>query len=140
MEKISEVLITMRDMVSSFVSRHWCEWDDYRDKFKAEHGYEKGVSLSLQSYVGSDLLIDMAYLVRDIEEQEAFTNEYWIRSQGVQCIRSERDREINAIWSDVLGKFTVTKDAAGFTFAWIEDDQCLVKNQLLKEGILYDRW
>ena len=140
MEKISEVLLTMRNMVDSFVNRHWSQWEDYRDKFKAEHGYEKGVPLSLQSYVGTDLLIDMPYLVRDIEQHDYFTNEYWIRSQGTQCIRSDKDRENNALWGDVLGKFTITKDATGFSFAWIEDDQCLIKNQLLQEGILHDRW
>lgn len=142
MRGIGETLITMRYMVDSFVGRHWSAWEDYRDKYKAEHGYEKGRSLSLQSYVGSDLTIDMAYLAKDIEEKAAFTNEYWIRSQGMQCIRNEEDRTANDnVWSDVLGKFSVTKKGDGdIEFKWLQDEKCLVENTLLRDGKLYDTW
>ena len=136
----------MRSMVDSFISLHWSKWEDIRAAYKAEHGFEKGPSISMQSYIGSDLTIDMAYLAKDIEERDEFTNEYWIRSQGMQCIRDEADREANkAVWRDVLGKFIVRKTAKGandynIEFEWIQDEDCLVENVLLKEGKLYQRW
>lgn len=131
----------MRMMVDSFVSRHWTSWRDFNEKYKAEHGYYKGAaSISLQSYIGSDLTIDLAYLARDIEEKESFVNEYWIRSHGTQCIRNEQDRESNSLWSDVLAKFTVTKNGDDISFAWIEDENCLIKNTLIRDKVLYDRY
>ena len=139
MVEIGKTLIMMRNMVDSFVSRHWNAWEDYRDKYKEEHGVSKGRSLSMQSYIGSDLTIDLAYLAKDLEERENFTNEYWIRSQGMQCIRNEEDRVVNNnVWSDVLGKFTVTKKDGNVYLAWIEDDKCLVKNTLIRDNKLYD--
>ena len=126
-------------MVDSFVNRHWNQWEDYRDKYKAEHGYDKGVSLSMQSYIGSDLTIDMYSLANDIEEKDAFVNEYWIRSQGIQCIRDEEDRKANdSVWSDVLGKFTITKNGDDISFKWIQDEKCLVNNTLIRDDKLYD--
>jgi hypothetical protein len=128
-------------MVDSFINRHWTDWSDLNDRYKAEHGFDKGASsISLQSYIGSDLTIDMACLAKDIEERESFTNEYWIRSRGIQCIRNEEDRENNRIWSDVLGKFTVTKSGDDISFAWIEDESCLLKNTLIRDKVLYDRY
>jgi len=142
MAEIGKTLITMRNMVDSFVSRHADKWEKVRDAYFKENGLTKGVPLSMQSYLGSDLTIDMAYLAKDIEERVTFTNEYWIRSQGMQCIRNDEDRDANAkIWGDVLGKFRVTKDSDGnISFEWFEDEQCLVTNTLIKDGKLYDTW
>lgn len=142
MKEIGKALITMREMVDSFVVKHQFQWDKVRDEYKKQHGFSKGTTLSMQSFLGSDLTIDLAYLAKDLEERTAFTNEYWIRSQGMQCIRTDEDRENNSrVWSDVLGKFKVTKAADGdITFEWFEDEQCLVKNQLIKENKLYYTW
>lgn len=139
MAKIGQTLKNMRWMVDSFVNRHWNQWEDYREKYKAEHGYEKGVSLSLQSYIGSDLTIDMYSLANDIEEKDSFVNEYWIRSQGIQCIRNEEDYKANdSVWTDVLGKFTITKKGEDISFKWIQDEKCLVDNTLIRDNKLYD--
>ena len=141
MVSIGKVLIDMRQMVDSFVCLHWTQWEDIRAKYKAEHGFEKGPALSMQSYIGSDLTIDLAYLAKDIEERGDFTNEYWIRSQGIQCIRTDEDRDANSrVWSDILGKFKVTKSGEDITFEWFEDEQCLVKNILIEKGILFEKW
>lgn len=131
----------MRNMVDSFVSRHYDDWDEIRAEYRLKHGFDLGVSLSMQSYVGSDLTIDMAYLAKDIEERDSFVNEYWIRSQGIQCIRNESDREANdPVWGDVLGKFRVIKDGDDISFEWFEDEKCKVRNRLLEDGKLYDKW
>ena len=141
MVKIGETLITMRNMVDSFVSRHQNAWDKIREEYFKEHGFHKGVYLSMQSYLGSDLTIDMAYLAKDIEERESFVNEYWIRSQGMQCIRNDEDRDANSkVWGDVLGKFRVIKEGDDIRFEWFEDEQCLIKNTLIRDGKLYDRY
>ena len=141
MNNIGETLIFMRKMVDSFVNRHYEAWDKVREQYRLEHGYFLGESLSMQSYIGSDLTIDMAYLAKDIEEIESFVNEYWIRSQGIQCIRNESDRKANeSVWSDVLGKFKVIKDGDNIVFKWFEDESCKVKNELLAEGKLCDTW
>lgn len=142
MKEIGKALITMRDMVDSFVTTHDLQWDKVRKAYREEHGFDLGRSLSLQSYLGSDLTIDMAYLAKDIEERETFTNEYWIRSQGMQCIRTDDDRDANSkVWSDVLAKFRVTKHEDGdITFEWFEDEKCRVPNKLIQDNKLYYRW
>lgn len=142
MKEIGKALITMRNMVDSFVSLGWSQWDRINDEYKRTYGYPKGPSLSMQSYIGSDLTIDLAYLAKDLEERMSFTNEYWIRAQGIQCIRTEEDREANEkVWHDILGKFKVTKSEDGeITFEWFEDESCQIKNSLLKDGKLYERW
>lgn len=143
MVQIGKALITMRNMVDSFICEHSLAWDKFNDKYKAEHNgiYCGRETLSMQSYVGSDLAIDMAYLANDIETRGDFTNEYWIRSQGIQCIRTDEDRDVNdRVWGDVLGKFKVTRKGDDITFEWFEDEKCRVKNQLLKDGKLYERW
>ena len=141
MIKIGETLITMRNMVDSFVSRHYDAWEKVRNDYREKHGYFLGTNLSMQSYIGSDLTIDMAYLAKDIEERGDFVNEYWIRSQGIQCIRNEKDRNANTgIWSDILGKFVITKKGDEITYEWFQDDDCLVENTLIKDDRLFDRW
>lgn len=138
---IGEALYTMRRMVDSFVSRHQDAWEEFRSSYEKEHKYGIGVPLSMQSYLGSDLTIDMAFLAKDIEERGDFTNEYWIRSQGMQCIRTESDRVANgSVWSDVLGKFRVTKKGDNITFEWFQDDMCRLDNGLIKDEKLYYNW
>lgn len=142
MKEIGLALITMRKMVDSFVVTHDLKWEKVRMAYREEHGFDLGRPLSLQSFLGSDLTIDMAYLANDIETRDEFTNEYWIRSQGMQCIRTDEDREANMkCWSDVLAKFRVTKDKDGeISFEWFEDEKCRVHNKLIDENKLYYRW
>lgn len=143
MVEIGKALITMRNMVDSFICVHQYAWDKFQDKYKKEHiGIGCGRdTLSMQSFVGSDLTIDLAYLANDIETRGDFTNEYWIRSQGIQCIRNEKDRENNErVWSDIAGKFKVIRKGDDITFEWMQDDKCRVENQFLKDGKLYERW
>jgi hypothetical protein len=142
MAEIHNTLLTMRNMVDSFVCRHFDQWEKVRKEYEDKYGFSLGSPLSLQSYIGSDLTIDLVYLAKDLEERMAFKNEYWIRSQGMQCIRTKEDRDANErVWSDVLAKFTIEKKADGSVeFQWIEDDKCRVKNTLLKDNVLYDRY
>lgn len=141
MAEIGKALITMRSMVDSFISVHDLQYSKKEDEYFKEHGFHDGPqSLSLQSYIGSDLTIDMAYLAKDIETRGDFTNEYWIRSQGIQCIRSEEDRKNNKMWRNILGKFSVTKKGEDITFAWIQDEDCKLQNSLLKDGKLFVSW
>lgn len=130
----------VRYMVDSFVSRHYNAWEKVRDQYEKEHnGITLGRPLSLQSFIGSDLTIDLYSLANDIEEKDSFKNEYWIRSQGMQCIRNEEDREVNKrVWSDVVGKFEVEKNGDRIDFRWLQDEDCKVQNTLLRDGILYD--
>lgn len=132
-------LETIREMVDEFCSVHYDDWEKINEAYKAEHGFNKGAEhLSIRSYIGSDLLIDFSYLARDVELGGPFTNEYWIRSQGTQCIRNERDREANKLWSDVLAKISVTYDGNEFTdIHWVEDDDCLIKNRFVAKDVLY---
>lgn len=130
---------TIRAMVDNFINVHEHQWRKINEEYKKEHGFSKGKeSLSLQSYIGSDLLIDFIYLAKQVEEGVPFTNEYWIRSMGTQCIRNDKDREDNRVFSDILGKMSVTFDGTEFTdIHWIQDSDCLVNNELLKENKLY---
>jgi len=130
---------TIRAMVDNFLNIHEHQWRKINEEYKKEHGFSKGKeSLSLQSYIGSDLLIDFIYLAKQVEEGAPFTNEYWIRSMGTQCIRNDKDREDNRVFSDILGKMSVTFDGTEFTdIHWIQDGDCLVNNELLKENKLY---
>lgn len=132
-------LETIREMVNEFCGEHSYEWDKINEAYKAEHGFNKGAEhLSIRSYIGSDLLIDFSFLARDVELGEPFVNEYWIRSQGTQCIRSQKDREANSLWSDVLAKIRVEYDGNEFTdISWFEDDDCLIKNKFINKGVLY---
>ena len=141
MAEIGKALITMRSMVDSFISVHDLQYSKKEDKYFKEHGFHDGPqSHSLKSYICSDLTNYIAYLAKDIETRGDFTNEYWIRSQGLQCIRNEEDRQANKIWHNILGKFSVTKKGEDITFAWIQDEDCKLENSLLKEGKLCVSW
>lgn len=133
---LGETLITMRNMVDTFVSMNDLAWEKYREKYKAEHGFEIGRSLSLQSYIGTDLLIDLAYLAYEVEKGEPFTREYWIRSMGTQCIKDEEDKElVRNAFGDILGKFSLTFDGKLFQdIHWFEDEDCLIENAILHHG------
>ena len=143
MEKdlLSYTLLTIRAMVSEFISEfsHQKQWEKLNEEYKEKHGFYKGPqSLSLQSYIGSDLLIDFIYLARDVENGEPFTNEYWIRSQGTQCCRDENDKYACRAFKDILGKISVTFNGNVFTdIRWVEDEDCLIKNRFVKENVLY---
>ena len=143
MEKktLSYILLTLRAMVSEFISEfsHQKQWEEFNEQYKKDHGfYCASNHLSLQSYIGSDLLIDFAYLAQDMEKGEPFVNEYWIRSMGTQSCRSEYDKECARTFRDILGKISVTFDGNEFTeIKWVEDKDCLIKNRFLEKGILY---
>ena len=56
---------TIRAMVDNFINDfgHQRQWEKLNEEYKESHGFHKGPqSLSLQSYIGSDLLIDFIYL------------------------------------------------------------------------------
>ena len=129
----------IRAMVNDFINTHERDWEKANEEYKAQHGFHRGPqSLSLQSYIGSDLLIDFIYLAKDVEEKVPFTNEYWIRSMGTQCIRTEQDKEDNNVFTDVLAKISVTFNGEEFTdIHWVEDEKCLIHNRLLEEGKLF---
>ena len=146
---LGETLYTIRRMVDEFISEHQIQWDKVREEYKEKsrqeylkiypdssfEGHTLGRSLSLQSYIGSDLLIDFTYLALEVEKKEPFIREYWIRSQGTQCIKSESDVEANRnVWSDIVAKILVEFDGKEFTkVAWFQDEDCKLKNSFIKD-------
>ena len=91
---LGETLYTIRGMVDEFIREHQIQWDKVREEYKEKsrqeylkiypdssfEGHTLGRPLSLQSYIGSDLLIDFAFLALEVEKKEPFIREYWIRS------------------------------------------------------------
>ena len=146
---LGETLYTIRRMVDEFIREHQLKWDrireEYKEKSRQEYlkiypdssfeGHTLGRPLSLQSYIGSDLLIDFAFLALEAEKKEPFIREYWIRSQGTQCIKSESDVEANRnVWSDIVAKILVEFDGKEFTkVAWFQDKDCKLENSFIKD-------
>ena len=146
---LGETLYTIRRMVDEFIREHQLKWDrireEYKEKSRQEYlkiypdssfeGHTLGRPLSLQSYIGSDLLIDFAFLALEAEKKEPFIREYWIRSQGTQCIKNEKDVEANRrVWSDIVAKILVEFDGKEFTkVAWFQDEDCKLKNSFIKD-------
>ena len=146
---LGETFHKIRLMVDEFIREHHLEWDRMRDEYKEKsrqeylkiypessfEGHTLGRPLSLQSYIGSDLLIDFTFLALEAEKKEPFVREYWIRSQGTQCIRNESDVEANRnVWSDIVAKILVEFDGKEFTkVAWFQDEDCKLKNSFIKD-------
>ena len=147
---LGETLYTIRRMVDEFNREHQIQWDKIREEYKEKsrqeylkiypdssfEGHTLGRPLSLQSYIGSDLLIDFAFLALEVEKKEPFIREYWIRSQGTQCIKNESDVEANRnVWSDIVAKIIVEFDGKEFTrVAWFQDEDCKLKNSFIKDN------
>ena len=147
---LGETLHTIHRMVGEFISEHQIQWDKVREEYKEKsrqeylkiypdssfEGHTLGRSLSLQSYIGSDLLIDFAFLALEAEKKEPFIREYWIRSQGTQCIKNESDVEANRnVWSDIVAKILVEFDGKEFTkVAWFQDKDCKLENSFIKDN------
>ena len=147
---LGETLYTIRRMVSEFINEHQIKWDKVREEYKEKsrqeylkiypdssfEGHILGRPLSLQSYIGSDLLIDFTFLALEVEKKEPFIREYWIRSQGTQCIKSESDVEANRnVWSDIVAKILVEFDGKEFTkVAWFQDKDCKLENSFIKDN------
>ena len=146
---LGETLYTIRRMVDEFNREHQLKWDKIREEYKEKsrqeylkiypdssfEGHTLGRPLSLQSYIGSDLLIDFTFLALEAEKKEPFIREYWIRSQGTQCIKSESDVEANRnVWSDIVAKILVEFDGKEFTkVAWFQDKDCKLENSFIKD-------
>ena len=147
---LGETLYTIRRMVDEFIREHQLKWDRIREEYKEKsrqenlkicpdssfEGLPLGRPLSLQSYIRSDLLIDFTFLALEAEKKEPFIREYWIRSQGTQCIKSESDVEANRnVWSDIVAKILVEFDGKEFTkVAWFQDEDCKLKNHFIKDN------
>ena len=147
---LGETLYTIRRMVDEFIREHQLKWDrireEYKEKSRQEYlkiypdssfeGHTLGRPLSLQSYIGSDLLIDFTFLALEAEKKEPFIREYWIRSQGTQCIKNESDVEANRnVWSDIVAKILVEFDGKEFTkVAWFQDKDCKLENSFIKDN------
>lgn len=145
---LGETLFTIHRMVDEFIREHQIQWDKVREEYKEKsrqeylkiypdssfEGHTLGRSLSLQSYIGSDLLIDFTYLALEVEKKEPFIREYWIRSQGTQCVRSKEDVLDNrSVWSDIVAKILVEFDGKEFTkVAWFQDEDCKLKNRFIE--------
>lgn len=146
---LGETLYIIHGMVDEFIREHQLKWEkvrgEYKEKSRQEYlkiypnssfeGHTLGRPLSLQSYIGSDLLIDFTFLALEAEKKEPFIREYWIRSQGTQCIKSESDVEANRnVWSDIVAKILVEFDGKEFTkVAWFQDEDCKLKNSFIKD-------
>ena len=146
---LGETLYTIHGMVDEFIREHQLKWDrireEYKEKSRQEYlkiypdssfeGHTLGRPLSLQSYIGSDLLIDFTFLALEVEKKEPFIHEYWIRSQGTQCNKSESDVEAHRnVWSDIVANILVEFDDQEFTkVAWFQDEDCKLKNSFIKD-------
>lgn len=147
--EIGNVQKTIYNMVYEFINEHQIAWENYREEKRKQsieehlkfypdatnfNGIMPGRSLSYQSFIGTDLLIDFWYLASKMESSVPFIHEYWIRSNGVQCIKESVDAEYNRkVWNDILGKFVVEFDGEVITrIEWVQDDDCLIKNKLIK--------
>ena len=144
---LGETLHTIHRIVGEFISEHQIQWDKMREEYKEKsrqeylkiypdssfEGHTLGRPLSLQSYIGSDLLIDFTFLALEVEKKEPFIREYWIRSQGTQCIKNEKDVKANrSVWSDIVAKILVEFDGEKFTkVAWFQDEDCKLKNSFI---------
>lgn len=147
---LGETFHKIHGMVDEFIREHQVKWDivreEYKEKTRQEYlkvfpnasfdGHTLGRSLSLQSHLGSDLLIDFTFLALKVEKKKPFIHEYWIRSQGVQCIKDENDVEVNRrIWRDIVAKILVEFDGEKFTkVAWFQDDDCKLENYFIKDN------
>ena len=147
---LGETFHKIHGMVDEFIREHQVKWDivreEYKEKTRQEYlkvfpnasfdGHTLGRSLSLQSHLGSDLHIDFTFLALKVEKKEPFIHEYWIRSQGVQCIKDENDVEVNRrIWRDIVAKILVEFDGEKFTkVAWFQDDDCKLENYFIKDN------
>lgn len=144
---LGKTLHRINRMVGEFISEHQIQWDKVREEYKEKsrqeylkihpdssfEGHTLGSHLSLQSYIGSDLLIDFTFLALEVEKKEPFIREYWIRSQGTQCIKNEKDVKANrSVWSDIVAKILVVFDGKEFTkVAWFQDEDCKLKNSFI---------
>lgn len=147
---LGETMYTIYEMVDEFIREHQVKWErvreEYKEKSRQEYlkvfpnasfdGHTLGRSLSLQSYIGSDLLIDFTFLALKVEKKEPFIHEYWIRSQGIQCIKSREDVEVNRrVWSDIVAKIIVEFDGEKFTkVAWFQDEDCKLENYFIRNN------
>ena len=147
---LGETLHKIHGMVDEFIREHQIKWDKVREEYRlktkeewlkvypnsAFDGHHLGRSLSLQSHLGSDLLIDFTFLALKVEKKAPFIHEYWIRSQGVQCIKDENDVEVNRrVWKDIVAKILVEFDGEKFTkVAWFQDEDCKIENYFIKNN------
>lgn len=147
---LGETMYAIYRMVTEFISEHQVKWSrvrkEYKEKSRQEYlkmypdssfeGHSLGQYLSLQSCLGSDLLIDFTFLALKVEAKEPFIQEYWIRSQGTQCIRSIEDVEVNRkVWSDIVAKILIEFDGEKFTkVAWFQDEDCKLENYFIKDN------
>ena len=146
---LGETMHKIRLMVDEFIREHQWEWEKVREAYKQKtkeeyqkfyksdfEGFSLGRSLSFQSHVGTDLLIDFVFLALESEKKQPFVREYWIRSHGTQCIKNDEDARINRdIFHDILGKIRVKFDGEEFTdVSWFEDEDCLLINKFIKNG------
>lgn len=139
---LGDLLVSLRNMVDTFVAYNGLAWEKYQKQYENEHGFSIGVPLSLHSFLGSDLLIDFAYLAKEVENHEAFVREIWLRSQGTQCIKSDEDRQnCRRAFGDIVGKIGFEFDGERFyNLRWIDDEDCRIRNILVKEDRLYTQW
>lgn len=128
---IGDTLYKLYHMVDRFVNDHAWDWEIVRTKHEEEHGYTIGRTLSLQSHIASDMLIDMSYLAINAEAKEPFTLEYWIRSNGTHCINNkEHSDACRKTFNDIIAKIKIEFDGNEFTnVSWFEDEDCKVKNK-----------
>ena len=149
--EISNLQRTIYNMVYEFINEHQIAWDNYREEKRKESieehlkfypnatdykGVMPGRSLSFQSFIGTELLIDFWYLASKMESSVPFVHEYWIRSNGVQCIKESGDAETNRkVWSDILTKLVVEYDGEIITrIEWLQDDDCRIENKFIKKN------
>ena len=81
------------------------------------------------------MLIDFVYLAAAIEKGEMFVREYWIRSNGTQCIKSVEDVQANrSVWNDVVAKIIVVFDGKEVTMVdGSKTRTARIKNTFIKD-------
>jgi hypothetical protein len=153
MKNLSIALEAIRGMVNDFVCNHHIEWDKIRfaDQQKQVEAWRQrypndtiyqgcptGRSLSMQSHISSDLLIDFVSLASASDSHIPFIREIWIRSYGTQSIDSVSDVKVNrGIWNDVLAKILIIYNGVEFTtIEWFQDEDCRINNKLIVDDSL----
>lgn len=102
-------------LVSEKISELQFKWERYNQYQKSQKAYHTWRYLSLQSHIGSDLLIDFCTIAEIADKREYCKGELWVRDNGTHFIRTEEDAQdvldafgkpifkVNVEWDSIYG-------------------------------------
>lgn len=126
------------NLVSETISNLQFKWERYNEYQKSQKPYHTWRNLSMQSHIGSDLLIDFCSFAAIADKGDTFKGELWVRDNGTHFIRTEEDAQ-NVL--DVFGKpiFKVNVEwdtKQGFKEPEVVTEGCLDLNLTEEQRIL----